>query len=58
MRGVFQRDDAPGIGAVQMPSGRVLAGLDPFNFRLRRDPTGTAKPTAHGPSEMAEWSFK
>jgi hypothetical protein len=37
VRGVFQRDDAPGIGAVQMRSGRVARGLGRFNFRLASD---------------------
>jgi hypothetical protein len=32
MRGVFQRDDAPGIGADQMASGRVARGAGPVQL--------------------------
>jgi ubiquinone/menaquinone biosynthesis C-methylase UbiE len=41
VRGVFQRDDAPGIGAAQMPSGRVPRGAVPVQLPV-------VASTAHG----------
>ena len=47
VRRVFQRDDAPGIGAVQMPWVGWLAGLGRFNFRLAHKQLGTEQRMAN-----------
>jgi hypothetical protein len=50
--GEFQRDDAPGLGAVQMLGGsdalrEVARGAGRFNFRVARQPLEMFKAVPH-----------